>query len=594
VTVDVDGLLDEAITALETGEITTCETNTTEVLNVLLPGDSRIPEALALRGTVRMRYDQSAGLKDLREAVRLDTSEPQLQMLLGEALLAENEAGEAENYLSRAFRLSRGHPAAANAYGRCLIRLGKAFQAVQTLGPLVERGNAPATIVRLYADAQFESGDVSSARDVIIQLYGSDGAQTPEEQLQLIEFDLSLGNIGAAREAVETLLNKNSKSVNARLSVIRVMEKSGDTAGLQEHISVLASLDTDRPDALAMLIKHSETLSDIQLDAALYRYQSADRMTEELADLGYALGLWFDRTKAYDRAWDVAGDVNSRIATYRGSTQTPQRRAEELRSQNRRLEQAIRLFEETPQPGAEAQECRYIYLTGAPCTGSPVIQSVLTAQSEVVSSGDRSALYAYLRDATERNMSAPGFAGLASQLAVAETARLTRLEKQARVIVDKTPEHAYIAGLLARVHSGSKFVNTFRNAGDTALSIYLRPFSRRFGEATDIEAIAANLEFRLLAHKRWVEAGLEIFPLSYEAFAQERGRLGRELNDLTGMVWSEKYLECAPQINMTTEVTSSGANQGKWKAYQSFAPDVFARLADISAAQNMVIDSKNS
>ena len=59
--------------------------------------------------------------------------------------------------------MSRGHPAAASIYGRCLIQVGKAFQAVQVLGPLVERGNAPSGIIKLLAEAQFHSGDIFSS-----------------------------------------------------------------------------------------------------------------------------------------------------------------------------------------------------------------------------------------------------------------------------------------------------------------------------------------------------------------------------------------------------------------------------------------------
>ena len=101
---NIEALLDAAVSALQSGEITTCETNTTEVLNELKAGDRRIPEALSLRGTVRMRYDSSAGLTDLREAVRLDPNEPQFQMTLGQALFATGQAGEAKTFLDGLFR----------------------------------------------------------------------------------------------------------------------------------------------------------------------------------------------------------------------------------------------------------------------------------------------------------------------------------------------------------------------------------------------------------------------------------------------------------------------------------------------------------
>ena len=195
-------------------------------------------------------------------------------------------------------------------------------------------------------------------------------------------------------------------------------------------------------------------------------------MTEELGSLGFSLALWFDRTKAYDRAWEVASEINRKVASMRGAEQTKERRETELRIQNRRLDQACRLFEETRDSINQAGLSRYVYLIGAPRTGSSLLQSVLSAPGDVVSLGERAALYAYLRDATDRGMSASGFTELATQLGTAERAGLERQGKLARVLVDKTPHHAYVAGLLERVNPGSRFVNVFRDAGDVALSMY--------------------------------------------------------------------------------------------------------------------------
>ena len=598
---NIEALLDAAVSALQSGEITTCETNTTEVLNELKAGDRRIPEALSLRGTVRMRYDSSAGLTDLREAVRLDPNEPQFQMTLGQALFATGQAGEAENFLGRAFQMSRGHPAAASIYGRCLIQVGKAFQAVQVLGPLVERGNAPSGIIKLLAEAQFHSGDIFSSRDVLSQLYGDEGPVTAEERLQLLRIDLSLRDFPTARQNLDALLKDNPESVDGRISGIRLADWLDDEDGLHAHLAALKALNTDRPDAQALLIDHSDELSDRQINDAIKRIRTAETMTEELGSLGFSLALWFDRTKAYDRAWEVASEINRKVASMRGAEQTKERRETELRIQNRRLDQACRLFEETRDSINQAGLSRYVYLIGAPRTGSSLLQSVLSAPGDVVSLGERAALYAYLRDATDRGMSASGFTELATQLGTAERAGLERQGKLARVLVDKTPHHAYVAGLLERVNPGSRFVNVFRDAGDVALSMYLRPFAKFFAEATDLEAIADLMEFRLKVHERWTSLGLDILPFSYERFTRAPDENGRKLYDFSGLDWSEAYLNPASRPDAVPTFSSrqvrkpiTETKQPKWKAYEGFAPEAFARLNTITTAQNALTDVKDS
>ena len=243
---------------------------------------------------------------------------------------------------------------------------------------------------------------------------------------------------------------------------------------------------------------------------------------------------------------------------------------------------------------------RFIYLIGAPRTGSSLLQSILAAPADVVSLGERAALYAYLRDASSRDMDASSFQRLANDLHKAERAGLERQGKLAPVLVDKTPHHAFVAGLLERVNPGARFVQVFRDAGDVALSMFLRPFPKFFAEATDLDAIADLLQFRLKLSEGWREAGVDILPFSYEAFTQDPKKEGRRLFDAVGLGWDELYLDPSARPDAVPTFSSRQVRKPitaravpHWQSYKEFAPAAFSRLAEISDAQKAITDANS-
>ena len=64
----------------------------------------------------------------------------------------------------------------------------------------------------------------------------------------------------------------------------------------------------------------------------------------------------------------------------------------------------------------------------------------------------------------------------------------------------------------------------------------LRPFAKFFAEATDLEAIADLMEFRLKVHERWTSLGLDILPFSYERFTRAPDENG--VSFTTFQVWT--------------------------------------------------------
>ncbi|MAK60626.1 MAG: hypothetical protein CMK09_06580 [Ponticaulis sp.] len=594
----IEAFLNGATEALRRREHSECETLCDQALSLLAEGDQRVPEALSLRGTARIQMHKAGGLDDLKRAVQIDPNEPQFQMALGQGFLALGNIEEAEMPLGQAFRMGRGHPAPTLLYARCLLALDKAFMAEQVLGPLVSSGRATPALVRQFAEAKFQNGDVFGARDILAQLFGGDAPEKNEDRLQLARLDLSLRDYETARVNIEAILADDPHSIDARISAIRLMDWVDDDAGLRRHLEALIRLKPERADALALIVDHSQELDPDTIETLMHRINTVPVTNEEEATLGFALALYFDRKKEFERAWDAASLTNTRIAAFRGATMTMEARQVELRRLEAQFERALKLYQSSgPVPTGEQQE-RFIYLIGAPRTGSSLLQSILAAPDRVVSLGERAALYAYLRDASSRDMETSSFERLASDLHKAERAGLERQGKLAPVLVDKTPHHAFVTGLLERVNPDARFVQVFRDAGDVALSMYLRPFPKFFAEATDPAAIADLLEFRLKLFEGWRKAGVDILPFSYERFTETPAIEGKRLFEAVGLDWDERYLD--PSARPEAVPTFSSRQVRKpitakpvphWRSYQEFAPDVFSRLADISDAQKGITDT---
>ena len=589
-------LLNQAVDALQNGKAALSIALSDQALALLQRGDSRVPEALSLRGTAKSSQRDLSGFDDLRQSIALDPKEPQFHMALGQALFAHGRTQEAEAPLFQAFQLSRGKPVVANLLGRCLIQNGKAFQAVQVLGPSIEAGRATAGMIKLFAEARFHSGDIYGAKDVFDQLYGATGPQTVEEKLQLARICMALRDYPAAQALIDDILRIEPRSVEAHVSALRLADWLDQPDRLSEQCDWLSKNGGDRFDALTLVIEHAREFTPAlagRVEAAL-KAQLAPG--DEFASLGLAYALRLDREKRFDQAWSIAQDTNQRWAEHRGLLQTEETRRARRKADQGRLETALRLFQADAGEARSAEKAGFIYLIGAPRTGSSLIQSILAGPEGVESVGERTSLFPYLWEAVQHGMSEAGFASYRAKLAAADQAGLARQGVTGRTLVDKTPHHLYVAGLLERINPGARFIQVLRDAGDVGLSMFLRPFSTAFPEATDLHTMADVLSFRLEARQRWVDAGLPISVFSYDGFTQAPEAEGERLFRLAELDWNEAYLN--PNARPEPVQTFSSRQVRKpisarqvphWKSYEMFAPDAFERLSSVTDAQNAII-----
>ena len=95
----------------------------------------------------------------------------------------------------------------------------------------------------------------------------------------------------------------------------------------------------------------------------------------------------------------------------------------------------------------------------------------------------------------------------------------------------------------------------------------------------------------------WRDAGVTILPFGYEAFTQAPESEGTRLFDALGLDWDAAYLDPSARPEAVPTFSSRQVRQPirakarpAWKDYESFAPGAFARLAEITKAQNEIVD----
>lgn len=595
---DVETLISQALNALQTDDMSTCLALTNQVLNSLPAGDERIPMALSIRGSARLASEPQAGINDMVESVRLAPNDWQIQRALGEAFLSLNHPKDAEIPLGKALQLSGSHPDVVASYAQSLIKQNKIPIALQILDRVIKAQKATPAVIKAFAQGLYQQGDIYSARDYLSMLYGDKGPETEEDQFQLARIDMSLREFEPAKIQLERILQNNPTSLRARLLAVTVANWTDDEQGLAEHVARLNELAPDKPDAVALVVEHGQDLSAKMLGRAEAMLEAPGSHGDGRISLAFALAKRYDQQKDYQRAWDMAVRANTLFAEHFNVVQTEARRAEQWQTIRRHVDHAVTLYRETANGAASVADERqkYIYLIGPPRSGSSLIQSILAAPEGVASIGERTSLYPYLKDACEHAVPVQQFREMAIQLGRAEAAGLQRMGVTAPLLIEKTPHHLFVAGLLDRVNPGARFVQVLRDAGEIGLSMFLRPFSVLFTEKSSLDALGDALELRLEVADKWRAAGLEILPFSFDRFRSNPKPEASGLFATLGLDWSPDYLD--PKHRPEAVTTFSARQVRKpiyanrepvWKPYEAFAPQAFARFVEITEKQNALL-----
>lgn len=387
--------------------------------------------------------------------------------------------------------------------------------------------------------------------------------ERPEEVLSnMAVIQGELRRDAAAKLLLERALAANPDYPPALFNLALHHEEFGDRAQAIALFRRILEIDPGWHDALVR-IAHAETAADPEgetvrrLRRALRRSNLAPLARESLH---FALGKCLDDCGRYDEAFEQYALGNaasrSRLAHY------DRARVDEG------VGRVIASFgPELMARAAPVSEAPLVFVTGMFRSGSTLFEQVLAAHPAVTAGGEIEYFMRYPLSLDPADW---------PQVAQGYVDYLRRAFPGAGIVTNKRPDAFAYLGMLKAVFPNARFVNTVRDARDTALSIFFQQFDGRMGYAADLADIAHHhgQYRRLMAHWRGL-FGEAIFDADYDAFVRDPRAVTERLLAFLGLPWHEGCLEFHRNENRvrTASVTQVreplyARSSGRWRNYE--------------------------
>ncbi len=155
-------------------------------------------------------------------------------------------------------------------------------------------------------------------------------------------------------------------------------------------------------------------------------------------------------------------------------------------------------------------------------------------------------------------------------------------------ISDKSPLNFFHLAFAALLFPNARVIHCVRDAGDTALSIWMENFKHDQHYSTDFDDLAfLTLQYRrLMAHWRRV-LPLPMLEIRYEVTVADLQGQGRRLMAFLGVPWDERCLDFhrvdrAVQTPSRWQVRQPiySRSVGRWRAYRPYLGSMLVALPD--------------
>ncbi len=467
------------------------------------------------------------------------------------------------------------------------IAAGRVDAALARLNTALAASPGNMALIRLKAAAAWQKGDLYGADDCLREMAASGEIGETEIDLMTAQLALDLLEFDRSRAAIDRLMARGETQQVAN-TAIRLLVWQGDRSAALEILEQALASKPDDPRLLALAVTHDPGISDKRLQDGQKLAENLPPSSPFRTGLLYPLARYFDRKGDYDRAWSLMMTANLEAAARNGQRHDARNRHELEGCLTRRATSALRHADTLPTVTRETDR-DYIYLIGAPRTGSSLLQSILSAHEDVQSAGERGAMLPYLNTLCDTDVATPDPTFL-KEVQAADRSGLERTGLTAKTVIDKTTHNFFVAPLIAAVHPGARFVNVTRRPHDVALSILFHDFPPAFPESTDIGTIIAALGVRRDVARIYAQAGFKVFDFDFDAFTAEPEAQGAKLAGVAGIPWQAETLS-PERRNAAVPTFSAGqvrqpirpTPERKWERFAGFiSPEHRAALDDLS------------
>jgi Sulfotransferase family len=170
--------------------------------------------------------------------------------------------------------------------------------------------------------------------------------------------------------------------------------------------------------------------------------------------------------------------------------------------------------------------------------------------------------------------------------------RLCALAPGQQRVVDKEPLNFLYCGLIHLILPNARIVHCRRNAVDTCLSCYTKPFVGELGFAYDLRELGHYYRHyeALMAHWRALLPLERFIEVDYEALVEDLEGEGRRLVGFCGLEWNEA---CLAFHQTRRHILTASATQvreplyrtsvGRWKSYARYLEPLLCALEESHA-----------
>ena len=523
--VSVEQELDRGITALEKGRLSLA----LSIFRGLLDSEPDNPAALSLYGFHIFENNPERALSLMHRAVEVDPNHPQWLLNYAKALVKSKRAFEAIKFLTRANHLTGEHPVVLERLVDAHCLTGNLSAAAAFAETLKDKVYSPRAIFKL-GHILFQLGRFIEAREFLErELRFAD--RTDEVCILCIQIEMQLQDYERAAQLFQTVESKVYVHPLLLKAKVNLELATGD-------ISTAKSLLREAPNEL---VRHPELLS-LCLDLGQECYLGVAHATvmdgthfsqAQRRTVAFSLSRLMDKKNVHDKAWEyclLANSLYPNAVHYQ-----PSKYADTLRSACTLCNKIESLKGET--------EFIPVFIIGAPRTGSTLVQNTLCAASEINSVEERGALLPFLLELvsgqTPQNEEIEHYL---SRLKNADIAGLQQhLHHTTRYLVDKTPHHVLVVGMLQKIYPDAVFIEVERSARDTAVSILMQDFNEQFEYARKYDDALDYLMWHSHAVDVWRQRGVNILKVRYEEFVARPNMIESIFTHL-GVAYNGDYL----------------------------------------------------
>jgi tetratricopeptide (TPR) repeat protein len=497
----------------------------------------------------------------LRDAIALDDKLANFHSNLGNALVAQNRIEEAYESFQRALSLDPRHMAALSNSTTALLSMGRSGEAKALCKRMLDIEPDDIDARRGMAAALIEEGDIHGA------------IATLREGLEIQNRDFGLlVQLASALELVNQL--DEAATVIAQAEAI--------SPGVA-RVSLLAGLIARRQGKFDVARKH--------LQGAIDQGLPEREEIEAFNQLGLAL--------------DAMGDARAFAAFKRSNLAMARFTGAQGLDGNRFLREVAALgdfftqekFAALGQVFTPHDDLQPVFFVGFPRSGTTLMEQVLKAHPEIVTTDEVSPLQA-VTGAMQRSGGYPQ--GL-DRLASGDIARLRQYfrdfcrdnvgELEGKRLVDKLPLNILHLGLAKLLFPEAKIVVALRDPRDECMSCFMQKFKLNDAMANFLEIETTGLAYEavmgLWLHYRTVLAG-SWMEYRYEDLVENFDDTVSQVLDFIGVGWHAdigNYRQAAAQRAITTpsyrDVTAPVDDHAvaRWRRYEQQLAPIFPVLA---------------